>query len=304
MLARLVYSASIILLSLGGAIGQEDEEFSRQELFSAVRLTTPGETLTSLPAKFAFPEHARDTSTFGIDVSHHNIDGCRCTIDWAEIAGHKVQFVYIKATQGIGYRDPTFVDTAIAARDQGKLAVGAYHFLTVDDPQTQVDNFVAQTAKAGELALMPSLDLEWDLGPMRDNCPSDAVITIKRGQQIIKRCDKWSTLSSSAIRQKASDWINAVTAATGRPVSLYTNAAWWNARVGKAVSPSEIGASVIWIADYSKKGLATEVPRTPADSTWAAWQFTDSAKIHSGDALLSLDASIMSGNINYLLGAQ
>ncbi len=302
MRAHLIYSLSIFLLTIGTVVA-DDEEFSRQELFTAVRLSTPGESLTSLPAKFSFPEHARESSVFGIDVSHHNVDGCNCKLDWADIASHKVQFVYVKATQGTSYADPTFVGTATAAREDGKLAVGAYHFLTTEDAGKQAANFLKQTGKAGTLALLPSLDLEWDLGPMTANCPGDAVITIKNGQKVIQRCDKWSTLSSADILAKAGAWIKAIAEATGSPVSLYTNAAWWNARVGTKVLPSALGAAVVWIADYSKNGLATEVPRTPGKAPWAAWQFTDSAKVYSGKKQLSLDASIMAGPLSALMAA-
>ena len=297
-----MYVPLIIVLSVllfGADVARADEELSRQELFTAVRLSTPGETLTSLPAKFSFPEHARDNSVFGIDVSHHNIDGCNCTLDWADVASHKVQFVYVKASQGTGYADPTFVKNASGARDEGKLAVGGYHFLTTDgDVGKQADNFVSQLNKAGELSLLPSLDLEWDLGPMTDKCPSDAVVILQSG----KRCDKWSTMSSAEILAKASAWVAAVSKATGRPVLLYTSGAWWTARVGKAVLPSALGAKEVWVADYSKSGLATEVPRSPGKADWSAWQFSDSAKVYSGKKLFKLDASILSGDLARLQG--
>ena len=116
MYIRLFISLLVLLLGAGLAFAQ-DEDFDRQELFEAVRLATPGETLTSLPAKFEFPDHARAGSIFGIDVSHHNFDGCKCTFDWADVASHKVQFVYVKATQGTSYADPTFARSVAGARD-------------------------------------------------------------------------------------------------------------------------------------------------------------------------------------------
>jgi lysozyme len=290
---------ALFVLLFGTALAAADEELSRQELFEAVRLSTPGETLTSLPAKFEFPAAARDSSVFGIDVSHHNVDNCGCVFDWADIASHKVQFVYVKATQGTSYADPTFLKTVKGARDDGKLPVGAYHFLTIEDADAQAANFLKQIGKAGELALLPSLDLEWNLGPMTAACPADAVVTISAKT---KNCDKWSTLKSADIVAKVKAWTAAVTKATGRPVSLYTNAAWWNARIGRKVSPSSLGLSVIWIADYSKNGLATEVPVTPVKEPWTAWQFTAAAKVNSGKTKLSLDASIMAGDLKTLKG--
>lgn len=297
MYTRILFSLFIVLF--GGGLATADEEFSRQELFEAVRLSTPGETLTSLPAKFEFPDHARDGSVFGIDVSHHNFDGCKCTFDWADVASHKVQFVYVKATQGTSYRDPTFARSVSGARDDGKLAVGAYHFLTTDDADKQAANFLKQIQSAGELSLLPSLDLEWDLGPMTAACPSDAVVIMSATRKL---CDRWSTLKSSEIIDKVKAWVAAVSKQTGRPVSLYTNAAWWSARVGKSVLPSSLGLPVIWVADYSKSGLATEAPKTPGREGWTAWQFTAAAKVHSGKTVFSVDASIMSGDLAKLKG--
>jgi len=297
MYIRLLVALFVLLFGTG--LAAADEEFSRQELFEAVRLSTPGQTLTSLPAKFEFPDHARAESTFGIDVSHHNFDGCKCTFDWADVASHKVQFVYVKATQGTRYADPTFVRSVTGARDDGKLAVGAYHFLTTDDADQQAANFVKQMKAAGDLDLLPSLDLEWDLGPMTAACPSDAVVVMSAKSKL---CDRWSTLKSSEIMDKVKTFVAAVTKATGRPVSLYTNAAWWSARVGKNVAPSSLGLPVIWVADYSKSGLATEVPKTPGREAWTAWQFTAAAKVHSGKTVFSVDASIMSGDLAKLKG--
>jgi lysozyme len=298
MYFKLLLTLFVLLFGTALAVA-DDEEFSRQELFEAVRLSTPGQTLTSLPAKFDFPDHARAGSTFGIDVSHHNFDGCKCTFDWADVASHKVQFVYVKASQGTSYADPTFVRSVTGARDDGKLAVGAYHFLTIDDPDQQAANFLKQVKAAGTLDLLPSLDLEWNLGPMTAKCPSDAVVTIPGKSKL---CDKWSTLKSSEIMDRIKTWVAAVSKATGRPVSLYTNAAWWTARVGKDVSPSSLGMPVIWVADYSKSGLATEVPRSPGREAWTAWQFTDAAKVHSGKTVYSVDASIMAGDLAKLKG--
>jgi len=40
----------------------------------------------------------------GIDVSHHQGE-----IDWARLAGPRVRFAYIKASEGATFRDPRFV---------------------------------------------------------------------------------------------------------------------------------------------------------------------------------------------------
>ena len=58
----------------------------------------------------------------GIDVSKHNGD-----IDFNQVRDDDYQFVYIKASEGMTYKDDAFDRNYRAARKAG-LKVGAYHF--------------------------------------------------------------------------------------------------------------------------------------------------------------------------------
>src|SRR5690349_10099102 len=57
----------------------------------------------AFPLAFVFPHDAkyrnsltetdpRSNQIFGIDLSHHNIDNCRCDIDWVKLRRQEVQF--------------------------------------------------------------------------------------------------------------------------------------------------------------------------------------------------------------------
>jgi lysozyme len=59
-----------------------------------------------------FPVH-------GIDVSHH-----QGAIDWARVKGSGQAFAFIKATEGVDFRDTRFVENWRRARAEG-LATGA-----------------------------------------------------------------------------------------------------------------------------------------------------------------------------------
>lgn len=277
-----------------------DDEYSRSELFSIARNAVPGVDWFALPGNFAFPDDARATSTFGIDHSHHNDDNCGCTFDWAEVAKQKVQFVIHKATQGTGYTDPTLVKNATAVLALGHLDSGAYHFLTASgDAGAQADNFLDATSGLA-LAMPPTLDLEWDPGAMRDDCPTDAIIVIRRANgSVLRKCDKWGFVASSDIIDKANAWIDAVAKATGRTPILYTNASWFAQRVG-ADNISKLHTSRIWTADYSRNGLATEVPKVAGGLDWTLWQFTDGARLDIGPQTVQLDANIFEGSIDEL----
>lgn len=113
MRGLLVLSVAVVLRTLVGdnASGQEPEtlDFSRQQLMVLSMQTSPQNQLFALPQTFRFPDSARHQSTFGIDVSHHIEDACKCQIDWEDVAQSEVRFVYFKATQGSTFVDNTFL---------------------------------------------------------------------------------------------------------------------------------------------------------------------------------------------------
>lgn len=65
---------------------------------------------------------------FGIDISHHN-----GKINWAAVSLNtpKIDFVYQKATEGVGYVDPTAMFNAVECKKNG-LKISYYHFATLD----------------------------------------------------------------------------------------------------------------------------------------------------------------------------
>jgi GH25 family lysozyme M1 (1,4-beta-N-acetylmuramidase) len=95
-------------------------------------------------------------TTLGIDTSNNN----RHPIDWGRVRKSGRRFVYLKATEGTGFRDSFYADDRAAARAVG-LAVGAYHFARpkVGDAIVQADFFLAH-AKPRPGDLVPCLDLE------------------------------------------------------------------------------------------------------------------------------------------------
>ena len=73
----------------------------------------------------------------GIDVSKHNGD-----IDFNQVRDDDYQFVYIKASEGMTYKDDAFDRNYRAARSAG-LKVGAYHFFRKNRTgQEQADNLI------------------------------------------------------------------------------------------------------------------------------------------------------------------
>ena len=104
----------------------------------------------------------------GIDVSKYQL-----TIDWQEIKKNsKIQYVYIKATEGCDHTDHRYEDNIRNARSHG-VKVGSYHYLTNRSSATaQFQNF-ARTARKEEQDLIPFIDVEecnrWNSQQLRDS---------------------------------------------------------------------------------------------------------------------------------------
>ena len=126
----------------------------------------------------------------GIDVSNHN-----GKINFRRVAADDVDFVYIKASEGVDFRDLRFSANCDSAGNAG-LKVGAYHFFRMNgDGRLQSANFLASiSGKMLDLPLV--IDVE-DWG----NESAESIETVKRN---------------------LSDMIACLEAA-GRRVMIYTN---------------------------------------------------------------------------------
>lgn len=98
-------------------------------------------------------------SVRGIDISRY-----QGTIDWKKvkddmIGGSTIQFVFIKATEGVTIFDPHFNDNFYKVREHGLLR-GAYHFFTPSESgKKQAAHFLRQVhLEEGDLP--PVLDVE------------------------------------------------------------------------------------------------------------------------------------------------
>lgn len=98
---------------------------------------------------------------FGIDISHYQ------TVNWDELKTNqpKVDFVYVKATQGVGYTDPNFFDHVNSAARVG-IPFGFYHFATLNDKNVKEDSaaeakyFISEIKKTRKSSLPIMLDIE------------------------------------------------------------------------------------------------------------------------------------------------
>ena len=167
----------------------------------------------------------------GIDLSHHN-----GRVNWDELGGAPLDFVYLKATEGRDWKDTRFQQNWLEASRRG-WKVGAYHFyLLCRDGTAQAANFI-QSVEVRDGTLPPAVDLEY-----AHNCTPEG--------------PRAATLAGIA------DFLEALEAEYGvRPV-LYTTPEfhrdWLAERFGdypvwmRSLSGPPQGEALIW--QYSMKG--------------------------------------------------
>ncbi len=90
-------------------------------------LTGEKQTISSLRAQ---------NKSFGIDMDHNIV-----IPDWNKLKNAAVDFVFIKATQGLSFVDPTFADRWNQLKTSGFVR-GAYHMGVSGDPKGQADRFL------------------------------------------------------------------------------------------------------------------------------------------------------------------
>ncbi|MFD3706499.1 glycoside hydrolase family 25 protein [Nocardia sp. NPDC058658] len=186
----------------------------------------------------------------GPDVSSwQHVDGRM--IDWHAVraAGH--QFAMVKATEGLHYVNPYFVQDSILMRTAG-VARGTYHFARPELPPEPQAAMYATTVlgQNGPLDLPPVLDLETSGG-----------------------------LAPAALIDWTHRYLNTVQALTGRTPIIYTYPNFWKTAMADT---NAFHRFPLWIADYS----GNDHPEVPgAWPTWTFWQTTDRGTvpgIHGG----------------------
>lgn len=213
-------------LGLLGACHQQPAD----ETFQAAVVTAEDEP--DEPAASA--SHRRDHAQ-GIDVSHHQE-----AIDWPEVALSGIHFVYIKATEGVDWRDPDFLANWQGA-GEARLMRGAYHMLRPeDDAIEQAKWYLAALEEAGysKTDMLPALDVE--------------------------RASTTTQVPRRQTAERALQWLHYVEQQTGRKPVVYTNPKFWQDYLEEDHPLTEYH---LWLADYS------EEPEAELGWGWADWHF-------------------------------
>ncbi|MCY7295014.1 glycoside hydrolase family 25 protein [Alteromonas sp. a30] len=199
--------------------------------------TIPTHVIKALPKETEKPLH-------GIDVSHFQGE-----IDFLEVEKSGVHFVYLKATEGTRFVDPTYMKH-IEAIKQTQLQHGAYHFFQPSLDAKQQAEFFVKTIKQQSHLLPPMLDVEVSQG-----------------------------MSSDAIKAGVKVWLDYVQAELKcRPI-LYSYGDFWRDNLG-----TEFTQYKFWLAEYSKT-----LKKPDSLSNVNLWQYSDKGRIPGIEGKVDMD---------------
>jgi GH25 family lysozyme M1 (1,4-beta-N-acetylmuramidase) len=225
---------------------------------------------------FRFPADVDSATAYGIDISHHTK-----AVPWAHLADAKINYVYIKASQGARNRDAT-LEKYWAEAANANIPCGAYHFLSAGVPgKDQGAYFVKRLKDVGGLKpgrhLQPVIDLEWDfLGK-----DFKRQVISAPGKPVAYK-DFWSDYTSAQIVKEMNDCIAVLrqgVAPLGIKPLIYTNRSWWEIRIKPDV---RFEGCTIWTSDYRKASYTNGVPRSVSGHAYNLWQFTEKGGITVG----------------------
>ncbi|GAB1512238.1 lysozyme [Actinophytocola sp. KF-1] len=182
-------------------------------------------------------------SVAGIDVSGH-----QGNVDWPYWWGQGKRFVWVKATEGTGYRNPYFAQQYNGSYNQGFIR-GAYHFALPDRSSgaTQANYFSSNGGGwSGDGKTLPgALDMEYN--PYGATCYG---------------------LTQSQMTAWIRDFSNTYKARWNKYPAIYTSTSWWNQCVGSSFGTT----NPLWVARY-----ASTVGTLPVGwSYYTVWQYSSS----------------------------
>ena len=209
--AKFPFIIILVVLGIALAIGLYGYVFQRYVL-------SPYSRFRASHSEVRYPD---GYSVRGIDISRY-----QGTIDWQKvkedmIGGSAIQFVFIKATEGVSIFDPHFNDNFYKVREHGLLR-GAYHFFTPsEDGEKQAAHFLRQVhLEEGDLP--PVLDVE-EIG----------------------------RLSVAELRREVLDWLKIVEKHYGVKPIIYSGYSFKK----KYLSTPEFYDYPFWIAHYYREKL-------------------------------------------------
>jgi len=198
----------------------------------------------------------------GIDISHYQTG-----IDWNKVKEDQIAFVFIKATGGETYVDPSF-STHWSDVELAGLMRGAYHFYyTKDDPTQQANFFISKVLPISKKSdLPPVIDIE------------------KEGVN--------TNITVDQLQNDIQTFLSTVEKAFGRKAILYTSYDF----AQKYFDNPKFDQYYLWLADYESE--SPPVPTGWANTGWTFWQNDPTSTVSGING--SVDHDIFKGSMEAL----
>lgn len=192
----------------------------------------------------------------GVDLSHF-----QQTVDFGEIVAAGITFVYLKATQGLSYVDPTFEGRRGMAHDSG-TRLGPYHFMDpLADGGDQALHLV-DTIGALQLSELPvAVDCE--------NTPG------------------WDQIDQPTRVLRLGHLLGGIEDGTGIRPMIYTSMEWWLEFFGNA----DFTGHPLWVAHWSDQPGNLGLWKA-----WTAWQYGQYGTV-AGAGAGSVDTDQWNGDL-------
>lgn len=196
---------------------------------------------------------------YGIDVSHH-----QGKIEWSKVKkwkDKKLEFIYIKATEGATYLDRRYKTNLKQAKENDFL-VGSYHyFRTTSSVMSQFQNFINHVDKNSQ-DLIPLIDVEEKL--------------------------YWS---SSEFHKNFQEFLDMVENHFGSKPMIYTVNSFYNKHLS-----GKYNSYHFLIGRYGKNN-----PNMRDNSIWTIWQFSEKGRVEGITKPVDIDVLNEKFSLNDLL---
>jgi GH25 family lysozyme M1 (1,4-beta-N-acetylmuramidase) len=184
--------------------------------------------------------------------------------DYGSAVAQGFGFAYAEVSDGLGNPRANF-GANWAAMGQAGILRGAYQlFRASEDPIAQANLVVQAVGRLGPNDLPAMFDLE-----LSDGQPASVIV------------------------ERAHQWIDAVTAGTGKTPFLYTGPYFYQ----DSVNSPDFAGMALWIADYNPPGGCPVLP-----DQWSRWTFWQNAGTVAVQGIGAADLDLFNGTLDQLRG--
>ncbi|MCC7087033.1 MAG: glycoside hydrolase family 25 protein [Pirellulales bacterium] len=207
----------------------------------------------------------------GVDISHWQ--GALSQLNWNSVQSAGKSFAFIKASEGVSFADPQFVNNISRATTAGILA-GAYHYARPDLGNSAVAEANWFVNQAGSFMQHPYLRPVLDLEVAGVN----------------------STSGRTFLSNWINDFMNRVVALKGPSAEPIV---YMNTNYATNYVNSTVANRTLWIANWpASPNPHSDNPGTGVFPTWAFWQYTSSGSVPGISGRVDLD--VAHGDMNFV----